>query len=74
VIISFLDNALQLHRQAAGGFLDQLLHRWRGTSVKNVVLTRCEIEGWARDLQLSVAFHGPERIGPSYCVFTKPGH
>jgi ubiquinone/menaquinone biosynthesis C-methylase UbiE len=73
VVISFLDAAMELHRQAAGGLLDQILHRLRGTSVKNVVLDRREIEGWARQLRLAVAFHGPERIGQSYCVFTKPG-
>ena len=73
VVISFLDAALEAHRQAAGGFIDQLLHRWRGTSVKNVVLARSEIEAWSRELGLTVAFHGPERIGQSYCVFTKPG-
>jgi ubiquinone/menaquinone biosynthesis C-methylase UbiE len=72
-VISFLDSGLELHRQAAGGFLDQLLHRWRGTSVKNVVLDRREIESWARDLRLGLQLHGPERIGQSYCVFTKPG-
>jgi ubiquinone/menaquinone biosynthesis C-methylase UbiE len=72
VVISFLDAALEAHRRAAGGVLDQLLHRWRGNSVKNVVLARGEIESWARDLGLTVAFHGPERIGQSYCVFTKP--
>jgi ubiquinone/menaquinone biosynthesis C-methylase UbiE len=71
VVISFLDASLELHRKAAGGFLDQLLHRWRGTSVKNVVLERGEIEGWARDLRLGLQLHGPERIGQSYCVFTK---
>ena len=41
--------------------------------MKNVVLDRSEIEAWARDLRLGLQFHGPERIGQSYCVFTKPG-
>jgi hypothetical protein len=51
--------------------VDQLLHGSRGTSVKNVVLARREIEAWARDLQPAVALHGPERIGQSYCMFAK---
>ena len=72
IVISFLDRSLEIHRQAAGRLLDQIYVRLRGISVKNVVLDRGEIEGWARDLRLALQFHGPERIGQSYCVLVKP--
>jgi hypothetical protein len=72
IVVSFLDRAIELHRKRAGGWLGQIYNRLHGTSVKNGVLDRREIEGWARDLQLTVQFHGSEQIGQSYCVFTKP--
>jgi SAM-dependent methyltransferase len=71
IIVSFLDASNETHRQAAGTAFGQLYNRIKGWSVKNVLLDRGTIEGWARELHMSVTFCGPERLGQSYCVFTK---
>jgi ubiquinone/menaquinone biosynthesis C-methylase UbiE len=72
LIVSFLDKTIDLHRKVTGGWLFQLRERFGRRSVKNVVLNRKAIEAWGRDLNLAIAFFGPERIGQSYVVFTKP--
>jgi SAM-dependent methyltransferase len=72
LIVSFLDKTIDLHRKVTGGWLFQLRERFGRRSVKNVVLDRKAIEAWGRDLNLGIAFFGPERIGQSYVVFTKP--
>jgi hypothetical protein len=59
-----------MHRRAAGRPFEQFIHRLRG-DVKNVLLTRHQIEGWAMSLGLSAQFFGPERFGQSYVVLTK---
>jgi ubiquinone/menaquinone biosynthesis C-methylase UbiE len=71
IIVSFLDAANETHRRMAGTAFNQIYNRIRGWSVKNVLLDRAMIEQWARDLRLDVKFHGTERLGQNYCVFTR---
>jgi ubiquinone/menaquinone biosynthesis C-methylase UbiE len=71
IIASFLDPALDAHIELAGSWLRQAVGRIRGTMVKNVMLSRNELQAWADALRLDARFVGPERIGQSYCVFTK---
>jgi ubiquinone/menaquinone biosynthesis C-methylase UbiE len=72
IIVSFLDKTLKIHRKAAGGAVSQMVNRLRRRSVMNVVIDRAQIAAWAADLQLVPAFSGPERLGQSYAVLTKP--
>jgi SAM-dependent methyltransferase len=73
IILSFLDTELETHRRAIGTMMHQIIVRMRGISVKNVVLHRATINDWARQMGLIVQFFGPEKLGQSYCVFSKPG-
>jgi ubiquinone/menaquinone biosynthesis C-methylase UbiE len=72
IVASFLDSAWREHRRAHGGWLRQAYGRVIGTMVKNVFLSRGQIARWARDLDLRAEFFGPERLGQSYVVMTKP--
>jgi hypothetical protein len=71
LIASFLDPALEPHRRASGGWLEQTINRLRGVAVKGVTLRREQIEQWARDLALHARFFDHQRIGQSYCVLIK---
>jgi hypothetical protein len=71
IIAFFLDPALDAHIELAGSWLRQAVGRFRGTMVKNVMLSPNELQAWADTLRLDARFFGPERIGQSYCVFTK---
>jgi ubiquinone/menaquinone biosynthesis C-methylase UbiE len=71
LIASFLDPALEPHRRASGGWLEQIVNRVRGGAVKGVTLTREQIEQWARDFALHAQFFDHQRIGQSYCVLIK---
>lgn len=72
IVASFLDQALELHRAAAGGWFEQLRSRVLATGVKNVMLARDQIQQWAHDRNLDAKLIGPEAIGQSVCVLTKP--
>ena len=73
VIASFLDPAIGAHRQAAGSWFAQVKGRLRGVAVKSQLLEPEQIAGWARSLNLTARFQGPEQIGQSYVVLTKAG-
>jgi ubiquinone/menaquinone biosynthesis C-methylase UbiE len=70
LVASFLDEAFEPHRKAAGTRLEQFVNRLRG-DVINVTMPRAQIERWARDLGLRVEIFNHERIGQSYFVLTK---
>jgi SAM-dependent methyltransferase len=69
---SFLDETIEAHRRAAGGWLEQLRNRLRAEAVLGVTLARAQIEEWAHGFGVEAELHGPEAIGQSYFVFTKP--
>jgi hypothetical protein len=71
VIASFLDPAINAHQQAASSWFTQLKGRLRGVAVKSQLLEPEQIAGWARSLNLTARFHGPQQIGQSYVVLTK---
>jgi SAM-dependent methyltransferase len=73
LVVSFLDESIERHIQVIGGWLFQLRERFARRSVKNVALGRQVISAWGRDLDLSIEFFGPERMGQSYVVMTRRG-
>jgi ubiquinone/menaquinone biosynthesis C-methylase UbiE len=72
IIATFLDRACEAQVAMAGSWIRQIFSRIRGRTVKNVLLSPIELRAWADSLRLDTQFFGPERIGQSYCVFTKP--
>jgi ubiquinone/menaquinone biosynthesis C-methylase UbiE len=70
LVASFLDEAFEPHRRAAGTRLEQFINHLRGGTVTNVTLKREQIAQWARDLKLRVEIFDHQRIGQSYFVLT----